>query len=137
MSFDDTIAALATAPGRGGIAIIRVSGNKALEVAAKIAHLENIKPRLAYFRKFYDGENPVDEGLVLYLKGPNSYTGEDTIEFQGHGGNIVPQQVLSAVLAIDGVRQAEPGEFTRRAFLNGKIDLTKACLLYTSPSPRD
>ena len=126
MSFDDTIAAIATAPGRGGIAIIRVSGNKALEVAAKIAHLENIKPRLAYFRKFYDGENPVDEGLVLYLKGPNSYTGEDTIEFQGHGGNIVPQQVLSAVLAIDGVRQAEPGEFTRRAFLNGKIDLTKA-----------
>ena len=126
MSFNETIAAIATAPGRGGIAIIRVSGNKALEVASKIAKLDSMKPRVAYFKKFFDNDVQVDEGLALYLKGPNSYTGEDTLELQGHGGNIVPQRVLSAVLAIDGVRQAEPGEFTRRAFLNGKIDLTEA-----------
>ena len=125
MSVEDTIAAIATAPGRGGIAIIRVSGSLALKAAKEICHCEP-QPRKAYFRKFFDGENTIDEGVLLFFPGPNSYTGEDTIELQGHGGNIVPQRVLSAVLKLEGIRQAEPGEFTRRAFLNGKMDLTAA-----------
>ena len=125
MSCEDTIAAIATAPGRGGIAIIRVSGSKALDVAKSVCHISP-EARKAYFRRFYDAQNVIDEGVLLYFPGPNSYTGEDTVELQGHGGNVVPQRVLSAVLKIDGVRQAEPGEFTRRAFLNGKMDLTAA-----------
>ena len=135
--FTDSIAAIATAPGRGGIAIIRISGPLALHVASVISKKGTIdpesensvypfKPRYAYFSKFYDGDEAIDEGVILYFKGPNSYTGEDVIELQGHGGNIVPQRVLSAVLKIKGVRQAEPGEFTRRAFLNGRMDLTAA-----------
>lgn len=124
--FTDSIAAIATAPGRGGIAIIRISGPMALQVANIITKKDILKPRYAYFSKFYDGDEAVDEGVVLYFKAPNSYTGEDVIELQGHGGNIVPQRVLSAVLKIKGVRQAEPGEFTRRAFLNGRMDLTAA-----------
>ncbi len=134
----DSIAAIATAPGRGGIAIIRISGPLALYVASKLTKKENttdaqdgsevfpFKPRYAYFSKFYDGDEVIDEGVLLYFKGPHSYTGEDVIEIQGHGGNIVPQRVLSAVLKFKGVRQAEPGEFTRRAFLNGRMDLTAA-----------
>ena len=125
MSCEDTIAAIATAPGRGGIAIIRVSGSKALDVAKNVCHIIP-EARKAYFRKFYDGQSIVDEGVLLYFPGPNSYTGEDTVELQGHGGNVAPQRVLSSVLKIAGVRQAEPGEFTRRAFLNGKMDLTAA-----------
>ena len=135
--FTDSIAAIATAPGRGGIAIIRISGPLALHVASVISKKGTIdpesensvypfKPRYAYFSKFYDGDEAIDEGVILYFKGPNSYKGEDVIELQGHGGNIVPQRVLSAVLKIKGVRQAEPGEFTRRAFLNGRMDLTAA-----------
>lgn len=124
--FTDSIAAIATAHGRGGIAIIRISGPMALQVANIITKKDILKPRYAYFSKFYDGDEAVDEGVVLYFKAPNSYTGEDVIELQGHGGNIVPQRVLSAVLKIKGVRQAEPGEFTRRAFLNGRMDLTAA-----------
>lgn len=136
MEFADTIAAIATAPGRGGIAIVRISGPHALQTAQKLtaphdpnapAPLEStFKPRQAYFKKFYDGAEAVDEGVVLYFAAPNSYTGEDVIELQGHGGNIAPQRVLSAVLKQPHVRQAEPGEFTRRAFLNGKMDLTAA-----------
>ena len=125
MSCEDTIAAIATAPGRGGIAIIRVSGSKALDVAKSVCHITP-EARKAYFRRFYDAQNVIDEGVLLYFPGPNSYTGEDTVELQGHGGNVAPQRVLSAVLKIDGVRQAEPGEVTRRAFLNGKMDLTAA-----------
>ena len=125
MSCEDTIAAIATAPGRGGIAIIRISGSKALDVAKNVCHIIP-EARKAYFRKFYDGQSIVDEGVLLYFPGPNSYTGEDTVELQGHGGNVAPQRVLSSVLKIAGVRQAEPGEFTRRAFLNGKMDLTAA-----------
>ncbi len=126
MSALDTIAAIATPPGRGGIAVIRVSGPEALKCANTIAAL-NPEPRRAYYRKFRnkDGET-VDEGLVIYFPGPNSYTGEDIVEFQGHAGNISPQRVLKTVLSVPGVRQAEPGEFTRRAFLNNKMDLTAA-----------
>lgn len=139
IDFNDSIAAIATAPGRGGIAIVRISGPDALKVATLIttphddscstlddACSDTIKPRHAYFKKFYDGTEAVDEGVLLYFAAPNSYTGEDVVELQGHGGNVAPQRVLSAVLKIKGVRQAEPGEFTRRAFLNGKMDLTAA-----------
>ncbi len=122
----DTIAAIATAPGRGGICIIRVSGDKSSEAAKKIANLANIKPRFAYFRSFKDENETIDEGVALFYKAPHSYTGEDVLELQGHGGNVVPQQILKAVLKIPGIRQAEPGEFTKRAFLNGKMDLTAA-----------
>lgn len=210
--FADSIAAIATAPGRGGIAIIRISGPGALYAASQItgkwadsvpdaardgstpdaardgsAHAScaaasapageagagtaqstfsisrgdcaasdtgtaacsggacavsaggadsaraaterqvyPFRPRYAYFCKFYDGDEVIDEGVLLYFKAPHSYTGEDVIELQGHGGNVAPQRVLSAVLKIRGVRQAEPGEFTRRAFLNGRMDLTAA-----------
>ena len=131
IDFNDSIAAIATPPGRGGIAIVRISGPDALKVASLIttppgAQPRPIKARTAYFRKFYDGPEEIDEGVVLYFAAPHSYTGEDVVELQGHGGNVVPQRVLSAVLKIAGVRQAEPGEFTRRAFLNGKMDLTAA-----------
>ena len=124
-TIEDTIAAIATPHGRGGIAIVRVSGPQALTVA-KI--LTNITPktRQAYFKQFKLNNEVIDEGVLLYFASPNSYTGEDVIELQGHGGNIAPQRVLNAVLSIDGVRQAEPGEFTKRAFLNNKMDLTAA-----------
>lgn len=155
LDFTDSIAAIATPPGRGGIAIVRISGPDALKIAQHLtvprgagagdeavtataaagsaagAAGGEFKPRYAYFRKFYDGAEAVDEGVLLYFAGPHSYTGEDIVELQGHGGNVAPQRVLSAVLGlnkVDGikVRMAEPGEFTRRAFLNGKMDLTAA-----------
>lgn len=148
IDFTDSIAAIATAPGRGGIAIIRISGPDALSVAQSLitkrstnndakdeqksalserqSSSYDLKPRYAYFKKFYDGDEVVDEGVLLYFKAPYSYTGEDVIELQGHGGNVVPQRLLSTVLKHKNVRQAEPGEFTRRAFLNGRMDLTAA-----------
>lgn len=132
MEFTDTIAAIATAPGRGGIAVIRISGPDALKAATVLTSQNgsesggSFSPRHAYFRKFYDAGSVADEGVLLYFSAPNSYTGEDVVELQGHGGNIAPQRLLSAVLNIKGIRQAEPGEFTRRAFLNGKMDLTAA-----------
>ncbi|MGN1281950.1 MAG: tRNA uridine-5-carboxymethylaminomethyl(34) synthesis GTPase MnmE [Succinivibrio sp.] len=124
-TIEDTIAAIATPLGRGGIAIVRVSGPLALLSAQKLTGITP-KPRQAYFSKFKNGDTSIDEGVLLYFASPNSYTGEDVIEFQGHGGNISPKMVLDAVLSIDGIRQAEPGEFTRRAFLNNKMDLTAA-----------
>lgn len=124
-SIEDTIAAIATPHGRGGIAVIRVSGSKALDVAKELTGTTP-EPRKAYFKQFKLNNDVIDEGVLLYFKAPNSYTGEEVIELQGHGGNVVPQRVLKAVLSIDGVRQAEPGEFTRRAFLNNKMDLTAA-----------
>lgn len=198
LDFTDSIAAIATPPGRGGIAIVRISGSDARKIAlllttphAAHAAVENtaaespeaattatsattatntstdtsaaaagdtiadataavagnaaigaaavlakadaaaLKPRYAYFRKFYNSLEAVDEGVLLYFAAPHSYTGEDVIELQGHGGNVAPQRLLSAVLALNKVagirvRMAEPGEFTRRAFLNGKMDLTAA-----------
>lgn len=124
-SIEDTIAAIATPHGRGGIAVIRVSGSKALDVAKELTGTTPV-PRKAYFKQFKLNNDVIDEGVLLYFKAPNSYTGEEVIELQGHGGNVAPQRVLKAVLSIDGVRQAEPGEFTRRAFLNNKMDLTAA-----------
>mgnify|MGYP000320632901 CR=1 FL=1 len=123
---DDTIVAIATANGIGSISIIRVSGKDALPIALKISTKETFKPRLATLSPLYNSSNElIDEALVLYFKNPYSFTGEDIIEFQCHGGvaiaNIIMQEVIN-----HGGRLANPGEFSKRAFLNGKIDLSKA-----------
>ncbi|SMC27419.1 tRNA modification GTPase [Andreprevotia lacus DSM 23236] len=121
----DTIAAVATAPGRGGVGVIRVSGRG---LDALIAGLigRPLIPRHAHFARFRaaDGE-VIDEGIALYFPGPNSFTGEDVLELQGHGGPVVLQMLLSRCVAL-GARHAEPGEFSKRAFLNGKLDLAQA-----------
>jgi tRNA modification GTPase len=121
----DTIAAIATAPGRGGIGVVRVSGAGVPAIArALIGTLP--PPRQARLRRFRDRLGaPIDEGLALYFPAPQSYTGEAMLELQGHGGPIVMHALLSAVLDA-GARLAEPGEFTRRAFLGGKLDLAQA-----------
>jgi tRNA modification GTPase len=121
----DTIAAIATPAGRGGIGVVRVSGPAVPRIAAAILK-EVPQPRLASFREFRnrDGET-IDEGLALYFPAPHSYTGEPVLELQGHGGPVVMQALLSACVDA-GARVAEPGEFTRRAFLEGKLDLAQA-----------
>jgi len=121
----DTIAAVATPPGRGGIGIVRVSGPRAAHVAtALIGRLP--APRAATYLEARDAEGrPVDRGIALYFPAPASYTGEDVFEFHGHGGTAVTAGVLRACLAA-GARPAEAGEFTRRAFLNDKLDLAQA-----------
>jgi len=121
----DTIAAIATPAGRGGIGVVRISGPAVARIAAAVfGGLP--EPRLATFGAFRDrhGET-VDEGLALYFPAPHSYTGESVLELQGHGGPVVMQALLSACLDA-GARVAEPGEFTRRAFLEGKLDLAQA-----------
>ena len=121
-----TITAIATASGISSISIIRVSGEKALTIAKQITKKENIEPRVAYLSSLYNYENKlIDQAIVIYFKSPKSFTGEDIIEFQCHGGMIVAQEILETTIAY-GARLAEPGEFSKRAFLNGKIDLTKA-----------
>ena len=122
----NTITAIATAHGISSISIIRVSGDRALEVAKHISKRDNITPRHAHLTSLYNYEDDlIDQAIVLYFKAPHSFTGEDIVEFQCHGGMIVAQEILDTVLSL-GVRLAEPGEFSKRAFLNGKIDLTKA-----------
>lgn len=121
----DTIAAVATPAGRGGIGIVRVSGPLAPRIAGTV--LGRVpQPRQALLSSFRGARGePVDEGIALYFPAPHSYTGEAVLELQGHGGPVVTQEVLRAVLDA-GARLAEPGEFTRRAFLNGKLDLAQA-----------
>ncbi len=121
----DTIAAQATAPGRGGVGIIRVSGPKTSEIAVAVLG-STPKPRYAQYGSFYADNNQVlDEGIALYFPGPNSFTGEDVLELQGHGGPIVMDFLLQRVQAL-GCRLANPGEFSERAFLNDKLDLAQA-----------
>lgn len=121
----ETIAAVATAPGRGGVGIVRVSGQKALQIANAVLGFEP-KVRYAHYCPFKDAQGIVlDEGIALYFKAPNSFTGEDVVEFQGHGGPVVLDFILQRVLAL-GARTARPGEFSERAFLNDKLDLTQA-----------
>ncbi|OYQ78146.1 tRNA uridine-5-carboxymethylaminomethyl(34) synthesis GTPase MnmE [Ignatzschineria sp. F8392] len=123
---DQTIAAIATSTAIGGIGIVRISGSEALEIAQKMTTLKDLKPRHAYFSPFLDRDGTtIDEGVVLYYKGPNSFTGEDVIELQGHGGVIVLNRVLNRVLEL-GATMARRGEFSERAFLNGKLDLVQA-----------
>jgi tRNA modification GTPase len=123
----DTIAAIATAPGRGAVALLRLSGPGAFAVLRRIASVDDLAPRvqrLAALRHPESGEL-LDQALVTVFPSPASYTGEDTVEISTHGGVLTPQLVLDALLAA-GARAAEPGEFTRRAYLNGKLDLLQA-----------
>ncbi|QDF99561.1 tRNA uridine-5-carboxymethylaminomethyl(34) synthesis GTPase MnmE [Azoarcus sp. DD4] len=121
----EAIAAIATAPGRGGIGVVRVSGAALAEFARALTGRVP-EPRVATFARFRDGSGQaIDEGILLYFPGPASFTGEDVIELQGHGGPVVMQMLLERCLAL-GARLAEPGEFTKRAFLNGKLDLAQA-----------
>ena len=122
----ETIVAQATAPGRGGIGILRVSGPKAVEVAQAVLG-KCPKPRIADYLPFKDADGTVlDQGIALYFKSPNSFTGEDVLELQGHGGQVVLDLLLKRILQLDGVRLARPGEFSEQAFLNDKLDLAQA-----------
>ena len=121
----DTIAAVATPAGRGGIGVVRVSGPGVRQIAKALLG-ELPPPRHASYRTFHRPRGEaLDRGIALFFPGPHSYTGEDVLELQGHGGPLVVQEVLSACLDA-GARLAEPGEFTRRAFLEGRIDLAQA-----------
>ncbi len=122
----DTIAAVATAHGVGSIAIIRLSGAGSLDIAKRMTKGKALRERYAHLFSLYDvSDELIDEAICLYFKGPKSFTGEDVVEFQCHGGQIVAQEVLETALH-HGARLAEPGEFSKRAFLNGRIDLTEA-----------
>ena len=121
----DTICALATAYGQSGIGVIRVTGPLSKSISKKILH-QDLEPRYAYYGSFFDNDNNlIDKGVAIAFPGPNSYTGEDVVEFQGHGGVSVIRKLLETIISLD-VRVAEPGEFTKRAFLNGKMDLVQA-----------
>ena len=122
----NTITAIATAHGVASISIIRISGKGALQIAQTISQKETITPRYAHLVSLYNQENAlIDQAIMIYFAAPNSFTGEEIVEFQCHGGMIVAQEVLDTVVAC-GARLAEPGEFSKRAFLNGKIDLSEA-----------
>lgn len=128
----DTIAAIATAMTNSGIGIIRISGEESFSVIDKIYRSKNGKKKLSeaeshtvHYGFIVDGDEIIDEVMVLILKAPNTYTREDTVEIDCHGGTLVMQKILETVIKY-GARPAEPGEFTKRAFLNGRIDLTQA-----------
>lgn len=133
MVFNDTIAAIATPPGEGGIGVIRISGPEALSVASQVLKSTHHQPfSIIQPRKVYHGEaihlqtgNVLDEVIFFYFQKPHSYTGEDIIEIQAHGSMLGLTQILNQILSIN-VRLADPGEFTQRAFLNGRIDLIQA-----------
>ena len=121
----DVIAAVATAPGRGGIGVVRISGPQLAEFAERLCQLRPA-PRHATLAVFRDGQRqPIDHGILLHFPAPHSFTGEDVLELQGHGGPVVMHLLLQRCLEL-GARLAEPGEFTRRAFLNDKLDLAQA-----------
>ncbi len=124
---NDTIAAIATPAGRGGIGIVRISGAATRQITTSITGRDTLTPRLAthcHFNNPKTGE-VIDDGIALYFPAPNSFTGEDVLELQGHGGPVVMDMLMQAVLAC-GARAARPGEFSERAFLNDKLDLTQA-----------
>lgn len=122
----ETIAAQATAPGRGGVGIIRVSGPLASTAAQAILGKQP-KTRQAEYLSFNSKEGEtLDQGIALFFKGPNSFTGEDVLELQGHGGPVILDMLLKEILALDDIRMAKPGEFSEQAFLNDKLDLTQA-----------
>jgi tRNA modification GTPase len=125
MIYTDTIAAIATATGRGGVGIVRVSGNKAATIAKAIVRTD-LKPRQAHYCYFVSIDGQIlDQGLAIFFPNPHSFTGEDVLELQGHGGPVVMDMLLNNVLKL-GARLAKPGEFSERAFLNDKIDLAQA-----------
>ena len=128
--YDDTVAAVATAMGEGGIGIIRISGGEALSISEKIFHsavkkpLENRRLTYGFVKDNFTGEK-IDEVMAVYMKAPHSYTAEDVVEIQCHGSIVSLRKILALVLK-NGARLAEPGEFTKRAFLNGRLDLSQA-----------
>ena len=124
-SSSDTIVAQATAAGRGSVGIVRLSGPKALDIARQLLGFEP-RPRYAHYCPFLDSDGiMVDEGIALYFASPNSFTGEDVLELQAHGGPVILDILLQSALYF-GARLAEPGEFSKRAFLNDKLDLVQA-----------
>ncbi len=126
---NDTIAALATPPGTGGIAVIRISGPEAKAISDKCfsgkTKLKSVKSHTIHYGRFYDGGQIIDTVLASVFTAPNSYTAEDIVEISCHGGVLPARQIVNALIK-NGARHAEPGEFTKRAFLNGKLDLTQA-----------
>lgn len=126
MNTSDTIVAQATPPGRGGVGIVRISGRAASLIAQEILG-KLPKPRYADYLPFRDADgSTLDQGIALWFPGPNSFTGEDVLELQGHGGPVILDLLIKRILAISGVRIARPGEFSERAFLNDKLDLAQA-----------
>ena len=127
---NDTIAAIATPSGRGGVGIVRVSGPSAYTIGQALCQRE-LKPRYAHYGPFYSSQNldsknkVIDEGIALFFPNPHSFTGEDVIEFQGHGGPVILDMLMREITN-RGVRMARPGEFSERAFMNDKLDLTQA-----------
>lgn len=124
----DTIFAQSSAPGRAGVAVFRISGSKSLEVLAMLTRKKNFKPRFMYYQKLIDPESLelIDNAMVVYFPAPASFTGEEVVEIYPHGSKAIAIMLTSVLLNIAGLRIAEPGEFTKRAFLNGKFDLTAA-----------
>ena len=121
----DTIAAVATPAGRGGVGIVRVSGQRCADIARAILG-KLPEPRFAEYLPFKNTDRQIiDIGLALFFVSPKSFTGEDVLELHGHGGSVVMDMLLQEVLSL-GARMARPGEFSERAFLNGKLDLTQA-----------
>jgi len=121
----DTIAAIATAMSNSGIGIVRISGVESIDIVKKIYKGKELQDHAIHYGYIVDGEETIDEVLVMVMKGPHSFTGEDTVEINCHGGVFVVKRILETVIK-SGARPAEPGEFTKRAFLNGKIDLSQA-----------
>jgi tRNA modification GTPase len=123
---NETIAAIATANGVGSISILRLSGDHSLRIALKLSQKKELQPRHATLTSLHHKDGTlIDEAIVIYFQAPRSFTGEEIVEFQCHGGFVVAESLLHAVLA-EGARLAEPGEFSKRAFLNGRLDLTQA-----------
>lgn len=131
MKITETIAAISSSAGNSGIGIVRISGDEAIEIADKIFKskkgilLKDVGSHTVHYGHIVDGEQTIDEVLVIVLKNPHSYTGEDTVEIDCHGGMLILRKVLELAIK-SGARAAEPGEFTKRAFLNGKMDLSQA-----------
>ncbi len=125
MKITETIAAISSSAGNSGIGIIRISGDEAIEVADRVfkshknIRLKDVDSHTVHYGHIVDGDKIIDQVLVIVLKNPHSYTGEDTVEIDCHGGMLILKKVLELVLK-NGAKAAEPGEFTKRAFLNGK-----------------
>lgn len=120
-----TIAAIATPIGQGGVGVIRLSGKKAYDIGCQISQKTKLLPRHAHFARFVGSEGLIDEGVIIYFKAPHSFTGEDVVEIQGHGGAVLQNMLLARCFEL-GARQATAGEFSLRAFDNDKIDLVQA-----------
>ena len=125
MHLEDTIVAVASAPGRGAIALVRLSGPDSFRIAAKHLGVWPLEPRVSHLCDVFDGDERLDQALITLFPGPNSFTGDDTVEFSTHGGYLIPSTIVAALIS-SGARQASPGEFTRRAVLNGKLDILQA-----------